>query len=456
MEKLALIMAAGEGTRMMSDTPKMLHQVCGQPMVEHVLRAVDPVCKQKIMIVGHGKERMMDAYHGRVDFVVQQPGGWGTGHAVRSAMSALVGKRGAVLVTAGDMPLVLPETFARLMSEVQQGASCAMLTDYVDNPVGYGRVVREGGRVVAIVEQKDLVGEQHEVKEINASVYCFDMEALAWALPQLSDDNKAHEYYLTDVIAILARAGHRITTVPVLEKAECMGINDRVQLAEAGAQMRKRIAARHMRAGVTLIDPAATYIEGDVVIGRDTVIYPGCVLEKGSVIGEHCTLLPNCRISQSTLGDGVKVESSVVLESSVDDGTTVGPFAYLRPGSKVGKKCRVGDFVEIKNSSLDDGTKVSHLTYVGDSDLGKRINIGCGVVFVNYDGKQKNRSSVDDDAFIGCNANLVSPVHIGKGAYIAAGSTITEDVPDEAFAIARERQTVKDDWVAKRKMEGKL
>ena len=456
MEKLALIMAAGEGTRMLSNLPKVLHAVCGQPIVEHVLRAVDSVCKQKVLIVGHGKERIMEACHGQADFVEQQPGGWGTGHAIRSAASMLEGKKGAVLITAGDMPLVLPETYARLMSEVEKGYAAAMLTDHVDNPTGYGRVVRENGKVCAIVEQKDLVGEHHNIKEMNASVYCFDIEALLWALPQLKNNNGAHEYYLTDVINILYKGGREITTVPVLEKSECCGINNRLQLAQAEREMRRRINARHMREGVTMIDPEATYIEPDVSIGRDTVVYPGCVLQKGTIIGENCLLLPNCRIMNSVVGDNVRIENSVLLDARVGDGSTVGPFAYIRPDTVVGEKCRVGDFVELKNSNIGDGTKISHLTYVGDSDVGEKVNLGCGVVFVNYDGKNKNRSSVGDGAFVGCNVNLVSPVNVGSDAYIAAGSTITEDVPDGAMAIARERQSIKEDWVSKRKMEGKL
>ncbi len=457
MDKLALILAAGEGTRMLSETPKVLHEICGKTILDHVLQAMDLVCEHKTVIVGHGKERIMDAYHGRVDFVVQKPDGKGTGYAVKSAESTLQGKKGVVLITVGDAPLVLPETFAKLVSEVEKGSVAALLSDTIDNPFGYGRVIRDKkGNVCAIVEQKDLQGDQHKVNEMNASVYAFDIEALLWALPQLNDRNAAHEYYLTDVISILYGAGKKIVSVPVLEKSECLGINDRVQLAQAAKAMRQRINNKAMRSGVTLIDPDNTYIEPDVVIGQDTVIYPGCVLQKGSVIGEKCTLLPNCRISGSALASEVTVENSVILDSTVGSKTTVGPFAYIRPGRAIGSNCRIGDFVEIKNSNVQDGSKVSHLTYVGDSDVGKRVNLGCGVVFVNYDGKKKTRSTVEDDAFIGCNVNIVSPVNIGKEAYIAAGSTITENVPEGALAIARERQINKLDWVSKKKMEENL
>ena len=450
-------MAAGEGTRMLSETPKVLHRICGKTILDHVLQAMDMVCEQKIVIVGHGKERIMDAYHGRVDFVIQQPGGKGTGYAVKSAEHMLKGKKGVVLVTVGDAPLVLPETFAKLANEVKKGSAAALLSDTIDNPFGYGRVIRDAkGNVCAIVEQKDLQGDQHKVNEMNASVYAFDIESLLWALPQLNNKNAAHEYYLTDVISLLHSAGKKIVSVPVLEKSECLGINDRLQLAQADKAMRMRINNKAMRSGVTLIDPDNTYIEPDVVIGQDTLIYPGCVLQKGSVIGEKCILLPNCRISGSTLAAEVTVENSVILDSEVGRKSTIGPFAYLRPGSRIGSECKIGDFVEIKNSNVQDDSKISHLAYVGDSDVGKRVNLGCGVVFVNYDGKNKTRSTVEDDAFIGCNVNIVSPVHVGKGDYIAAGSTITENVPEGALAIARERQMTKLDWVSNKKTEENL
>ncbi|MGI6172671.1 MAG: NTP transferase domain-containing protein [Christensenellales bacterium] len=328
MDKLALIMAAGEGTRMLSSRPKMLHKICGVAMVEYVLRALDPVCKEKYMIVGHGKERMMEHCHGQAQFVEQKPDGWGTGHAIRSCEHVLQGRHGQVIVTAGDMPLVLPETFARLMSEVERGAACAMLTDQKENPVGYGRVVRENGKVAAIVEQKELVGDQHLIKETNASVYCFDIDALLWALPKLGTNNNAHECYLTDAIGILYQGGHEVRTVPVLEKNEGMGINDRVQLAAADREMRMRINIRHMRAGVSIIDPEATYIQPDVTIGQDTVIFPNCSIEKGSSIDANCELR-ECRIVSSHIGANARLDRCVVTDAYVQPGERLGPFAVI-------------------------------------------------------------------------------------------------------------------------------
>ncbi len=346
MDKLALIMAAGEGTRMRSETPKVLHQICGLPMVEHVLRALGGVCSEQFLIVGHNKGKVIDAYRGKVQFIEQVPGGWGTGYAVQCAEGVLKGRQGVVLVTAGDMPLVRTETFARLAAEVESGKhAAALLTDQVDNPFGYGRVVRENGRVVGIVEQKDLAPDQLGIREINASVYAFNIEALLWALPQLDNKNSANEYYLTDVIGILTRGGYAVTTVPVLDKSECMGVNDRTQLAAADIEMRRRINAKHMREGVTMIDPDRIYIQPDVSIGRDTIIHPGCEIGAGSVVGERCVLRAGCQIAFSTVGDGcqignsliknatigsnVRMEHAVVRGAGVADGAVIRPFTVI-------------------------------------------------------------------------------------------------------------------------------
>ncbi|NLG25026.1 MAG: NTP transferase domain-containing protein [Clostridiales bacterium] len=340
MDRIALIMAAGEGVRMLSDTPKMLHNVCGMPMVEHVLRAVEPVCDRRVLIVGHGKRAMLDAMAGRAEFVEQAPGGWGTGHAVRSAAPLLDGLSGAAIVTAGDMPLVLPETFRRLLNRVEAGCAAALLYDTVEKPFGYGRVVRENGRVTGIVEQKDLKGDQHQIGEINASVYCFDIAALRWALPRLQNNNAAGEYYLTDVIAILAAAGHAVEAVPVAEQAECMGVNDRAQLAEAEGAMRRRINLRLMKEGVTLRDPDRTYVDAGARIGRETVIHPGCEIDGASTVGQGAVLYPGCRLVRSSVGDGAAVEQSLLADASVGAGASVRHSviegAAVAPGESVG------------------------------------------------------------------------------------------------------------------------
>jgi bifunctional UDP-N-acetylglucosamine pyrophosphorylase/glucosamine-1-phosphate N-acetyltransferase len=458
MDQTAIILAAGEGTRMKSKVHKVLHPLCGRALVDYPLRAAAALGVEKtVVVVGHAADSVRAHLAGRAVFAVQDPAtGWGTGHAVMSAREHLEGRKGLVYILAGDMPLLEGEDLMGLKAAVEAGAAGAMLTARAEDPAGYGRVLRDGtGAVRAIVEDRDCDPAQRAVKEVNAAIYCFRVEKLLAALPRLKNENSQGEYYLTDVVGILRGDGERVVPVEI-PMERCMGVNDRAQLAQAARAMRRRINNRLMRAGVTLIDPEATYIDDTVVIGQDTTVYPGCTLMGETVIGEGCTLYPNCRMENARVGDGTTVESSVLLNCAVGSATTVGPNAYLRPQTRVGDHCRIGDFVEIKNSVIGNGTKVSHLTYVGDADLGERINLGCGVVFSNYDGKKKYRADVGDDAFIGCNVNLVAPVHVEAGAYIAAGSTITKDVPAGALAIARSRQANLNGWVAARKAEGKL
>lgn len=457
MKTTAIILAAGEGTRMKSGLHKVLHKLCGQEMVDYALHAAEEAgVERPVVVVGHAAEAVREHLKDRAAFALQdKTTGWGTGHAVLSARDFLP-QEGLIYVLAGDMPLLTGEDLLSLARPVEQGAAAALLTAALPDPTGYGRVLRDAdGMVARIVEQKDCTKEEAAVREVNASVYCFRASALLYALPRITNDNAQKEYYLTDTVAILRAAGERVAAVETAAE-HCMGVNDRVQLAQCEAVLRRRINEGHLRAGVTMIDPERTYIEAGVEIGRDTVIYPGCVLQGKTRVGENCTLLPNCRLCGAVVGDNVTVESSVLLQCEVGEGTSVGPNAYLRPGTHVGAHCRIGDFVEIKNSVIGDGTKVSHLTYVGDADLGKRINLGCGVVFSNYDGKHKYRCTVGDDAFIGCNVNLVAPVAVAAGAYVAAGSTITKDVPEEALAIARSRQANLKGWAAARRAEGKL
>lgn len=457
MESTAIILAAGEGTRMKSSLHKVLHKLCGVEMVDYALAAARAAgVERPVVVVGHAAEAVREHLAGRADFALQDKStGWGTGHAVMSAQAHLQGE-GKVYILAGDMPLLTGEDLLALGRAVDAGAAGAMLTAVLADPTGYGRVLRDAqGTVERIVEQKDCTPAQAQVREVNASVYCFRIPALLSALPRLKNDNAQGEYYLTDVVAILRGDGERIAAVETAAE-HCMGVNDRVQLAQAEAALRRRINEALMRGGVTMIDPERTYVDAGVKIGRDTVVYPGCVLQGATRVGEGCTLLPNCRLLDAVVGDKATVESSVLLSCAVGAGTTVGPNAYLRPGTRVGAHCRIGDFVEIKNSTIGDGTKVSHLTYVGDADLGEGINLGCGVIFSNYDGKSKHRCTVGDRAFIGCNVNLVAPVAVGEDAYVAAGSTVTKDVPAGALSIARSRQANLAGWVAARKAEGKL
>lgn len=459
MEKLAIIMAAGHAVRMHSDTTTVLHPLMGKVVLRHVVDGLHPVCDQQVLVLGDSAKEVLDVVGEGFPYCIQDfASGKGTAKAVMAAASFLDGKTGKVIITAGDMPCVSPDSYQALMDAVD-GNSCkaALLYTDMDDPASYGRVIFDKDHYVAeIVEKAELTLVQGNVLFVNASIYCFDIQTLLNTLPKITNQNNKGEYYLTDAIGILAKEGEQVAAVLAKCPEECLGINTRNDLAKATAYLREEINDFHMDNGVTLIDPKATYIESGVEIGQDTVIYPGCFLQQGTKIGSHCMLLPNSRMQGAVVGDYVTIENSVLLQCTIGDYTTVGPFAYVRPNTCVGDHCRIGDFVELKNSTIGSKTKVSHLTYVGDSDLGKDINLGCGVVFVNYDGKNKQRSTVEDGAFIGCNTNLVAPVHVGKEAYIAAGATVTEDIPAGAMHIARARGTTKEGWVDKRRESGKL
>ncbi|MDD4796462.1 MAG: bifunctional UDP-N-acetylglucosamine diphosphorylase/glucosamine-1-phosphate N-acetyltransferase GlmU [Eubacteriales bacterium] len=450
MKTRVICLAAGEGKRMKSSLPKVLHPLCGLPMVQWALAAVESVDAQPILVVGHGRDEVMQTVGDAAQYAVQARQ-LGTGHAVMTARDYLDDTVDCVLVTAADMPLLTAQTIRRLCAAMDGDADAAVLTAVLDDAFGYGRILRDdAGHITGIVEQRDATEAQRTICEINTAVYIFKRERLLDALDHLTCDNDQNEYYLTDAIGYLAEKGGKIAGVTA-DAGEAMGVNDRVQLSQAAAVLRRRINEEHMRAGVTLIGPEQTYIDYGVTIGPDTVVWPNNHLTGGTVIGKNCLLLPGSRIVASRVGDRVTIESSVLTQASVGDDTTVGPFAYMRPHSVAGARVKIGDFVEIKNANIGDDTKISHLTYVGDADVGRRVNLGCGVVFVNYDGKHKYRSVVDDDAFIGCNTNLVAPVHVGSGAFTAAGSTITQDVPADALAIARSRQVNKEGWVSPKK-----
>lgn len=450
MNKLkVIILAAGEGKRMKSKLPKVLHKVQGKTMVEHVIDTAEGCGAEDIcVVVGHGAEQVKEALKDRrVSFALQEKQ-LGTGHAVMQA-GDFIDEDSDILVLYGDTPLITPATIEKLLDfHRSENNSISIISALIDDPAGYGRIIRDkNGSFLKNVEHKDATEEERLVKEVNSGIYCFKGSALKKGLSLLKNDNAQGEYYLPDTLEIILKDGGRVNAMTVADAGEFAGVNSRVQLAQAEVAMRKRINLKHMENGVTMIDPENTYIESDVVIGMDTVLLPGCVLEGKTVIGENCTVGPNSRLTNMKLGNGVKFQYSTGLDSSVDDGTTVGPYAYIRPDCSIGKNVRIGDFVEVKNSNVGDGTKVSHLTYIGDTDAGERINFGCGTVTVNYDGKKKFRTVIGDDVFIGCNTNLVAPVKVGDGSYIAAGSTITEDVPENCLAIARERQTNKSGWV---------
>ncbi len=447
-----IILAAGHGKRMKSDNSKVINRVCGKEMINHVLdTALGAGCNDATVVVGHRKDQVIRAVSDRAATVVQEQQ-LGTGHAVMQAAGSIE-KSENVLILPGDTPLITAETLASVISRhIRDDNGATVITARVDDPSGYGRIVRRAdGTVEKIVEHKDASDAEKAINEINSGMYCFRSEFLLGALKKITADNAQGEYYLTDVFEILRNEGVRIGAFEIENSEEILGVNDRVQLSEAEKIMRARINRRHMLGGVTLIDPDSTYIGTDVQIGMDTVIYPGTIIEGKTVIGDNVLVGQNCRLVNAEIADGVDIWTSTIIDSSVDEGTHVGPYAYIRPGTSVGKNCKVGDFVELKKASIGDGTKLSHLTYVGDANVGKNCNFGCGTVVVNYDGKKKYQTIIGDNAFIGCNSNLVSPVTVNDGAYIAAGSTITDDVPENVLAIARARQVIKEHWGDRRK-----
>lgn len=451
MYKCALILAAGQGKRIKSDLPKVLHKVCGKEMVNHV---IDTLRKGQVedinVIVGKGAELVKNNTSSRnVSYSLQEEQ-LGTGHAVKCSIDFLKDKKGTVAIFNGDAPLIKEETIEKLFdAHKQSGNSVTILTSILDNASGYGRIIREGNEVLKIVEHKDCNEEELKVKEINSGMYCFEIEKLVECLGRLSNNNSQGEYYLTDVIGMLKEKGEKVGAL-IIDHEETLGVNSRVQLAEVEAILRKRINDKHLENGITIIDPMTTYIGIDVEIGQDTIIYPGNVIEGNTVIGKGCMLYPNSRVNNSVIGDRVEIQSSVILESKVGSDTTVGPFAYIRPQSVIGNNVRVGDFVEIKKSIIGNNTKVSHLTYVGDAEVGENCNFGCGTVTVNYDGKNKNKTIIGNNSFIGCNTNLISPVKVEDNTYIAAGSTITCDVKSGELAVARAKQRNIEGWVDKR------
>ncbi len=453
----AVVLAAGQGTRMKSKLYKVLHPVCGKPMVQHVVDTLASMrVEDVIVVVGHGADAVRSTLGERVTYALQKEQ-LGTAHAVQQAVPFLQAKEGTTFILYGDVPLLSEETITALLRyHEEQQAAATVLTAVVPDPTGYGRIVRsETGEVMRIVEHKDATPSERAIREINTGIYCFDNQKLLKALAQVKNDNAQGEYYVTDCIGILRQAGEKVAAFEAVDPDETMGVNDRAQLAEAEAYMRRRIAVRHMKNGVTIVDPASTYIEADVVIGADTVIQPGTFLRAGTTIGADCVIGPQADLTNVQVADRVTISYSVMVDARVEADSTVGPFAYVRPGTEIGPNVKIGDFVELKNAKIGKGTKVPHLSYVGDAEIGEGVNIGCGTITVNYDGAVKHKTVVMDGSFIGCNTNLVAPVTVGQNAYVAAGSTITQDVPDEALAIARERQVNKPGYANKLPRKGK-
>lgn len=445
----ALVLAAGKGTRMKSRLPKVLHKVGGKAMVERVLDTVNAVgVDRSVVIVGFGGEEVRAYLGDRCEYVTQAEQK-GTGHAVREAKPVLGDFDGTIVLMCGDTPLVTEDTIKALLNEhATTGAAATVLTAHMENPTGYGRIIRdEEGKVLRIVEQKDGTPDELAVQEINTGMYAFDSQKLWPCLAQLSDDNAQGELYITDVVGILVNAGERVSAYMTMDEDESLGVNSRVQLAEAERILRNRKLRELMDAGVTIIDPATTYVAPEVVVGSDTILHPGTILEGNTVIGKECEIGPHTRFTNVKVGDNNVIHFTYAHDCEIKNGTDIGPYVHLRPNTVIGDKVHIGNFVEVKNSIVGEGTKFPHLSYIGDSDVGGGVNIGCGTITVNYDGKIKHRTRIDDGAFVGCNTNLVAPVHVGSYSYIGAGSTITKDVPDKALAVGRARQMIKENWV---------
>lgn len=412
---MAIVMAAGKGTRMKSKKSKLVQKIYGKEVVKRAVENAEKAgIKDIVAVVGYMKEEVMAVLGDSVKYAKQEEM-LGTGHAVMQAKEYLRGKKGKVLVLNGDVPLIRPETLNKLIEKsIENKEYVTLLTAIYDNPTGYGRIVRdEGGNISAIVEEKDTTEEQKEIKEINAGIYCFDIEELLAALEKIQPNNAQGEYYLTDVIQIMNEKGLKTGAVIVEDNTEILGINDRIQLEMLTKVLQMRINTEHMKKGVTIEDVNNTYIYDDVEIGMDTVIHPNTTIKSGVVIGEDCE---------------------------------IGPNAYIREGCKLANKVKIGSFVEIKKAIIGEGSKVPHLSYMGDCEIGEHCNIGCGTITCNYDGLHKSKTIIGNHSFIGSNTNLVAPVTLGDETFVAAGSTITEDVPAYALAIARERQTNKEEW----------
>jgi bifunctional UDP-N-acetylglucosamine pyrophosphorylase/glucosamine-1-phosphate N-acetyltransferase len=445
----AIILAAGKGTRMKSDLPKGLHPIMGLPIVEWIVRAVRESGVSKIVVViGHGADRMQESLaHLGVEFAFQTEQ-LGTGHATLQAQARLSGHKGPILILPGDTPLLTAAEISKLVdAHLSTEASATMLTTIVNDPTGYGRVIRDGsGSVAGIVEDKDATPEQSTVCEVNPAMYVFNSEPLWSILPSLSNRNAQGEYYLTDMIGALIAAGHHVAAVAATEPECVAGINDRWQLAELSAVLRKRILRRHAMAGVAIADPDLCWIGPDVELAEDVVIEPGTILIGKTQVGRGSVLGPNSRVSDSIIGSDCTVLMSHLNSAILEDGVRCGPFANLRPGTILRKGVRIGNFVEVKNAEIGAGTSASHLSYLGDATVGAHANIGAGTITCNYDGFEKHRTIIGDGAFIGSNSTLIAPLEIGKGAMIAAGSTINRNVAADALGIGRKEQEVREEW----------
>ncbi len=455
-----VILAAGEGTRMRSDTPKLLHQVAGRPIIQHVVSAARELGAASIVLVVPPEHDLLRASvdDGTLRFAVQEPAR-GTGDAAAYGLAATFpgdDHHGLVLVINGDCPAIRAQTLRAMISSHNTAAG-TFLTVSLDDPTGYGRILRSpAGALERIVEEADADDEERELREVNAGIYLFEAAALCNALAALRPDNSQGELYLTDTLAVVSAQGGDVALFHHRDADEVHGVNTRAELARAEAILRRRKLEELMEAGVTMRNPEAVLADADVIVGNDTVLYPGVSLEAGSVVGSRCTIYPNVRVRDSEIGDDVVVYDGSVLENAVvERGANVGPYARLRPGAHICEGAKVGNFVEVKKARLGPGSKASHLSYLGDAEIGADVNVGAGTITCNYDGVNKHQTLIADGAFIGSNTAIVAPVRIGRGAYVGAGSTITKDVPDDSLGIARGKQVVREGWAKRAKAVGR-
>ncbi|HUE88622.1 MAG TPA: bifunctional UDP-N-acetylglucosamine diphosphorylase/glucosamine-1-phosphate N-acetyltransferase GlmU [Vicinamibacterales bacterium] len=454
-----VVLAAGKGTRMKSDLPKVLHRIAGKTLIDRVLDTAQALQPASVsLVVGHAADQVRAHLSSRagVAFALQEPQ-LGTGHALLQTEPLLRGRTGTLILLSGDVPLLTAESLQGLVATHQEaGAATTVLTAKLERSYGYGRVVRANGRITRIVEERDATTAQREIKEINSGIYAFALEPLFDALGAISSENVQGEYYLPDLVAIYRRQKRGVATFTIANAVEIRGINSRTELAEVSKMVRQQKNEELMAAGVTLIDPATTYIDSDVEIGQDTVIHPCVFIEQGTTIGAACEVHAGSRIVNSKIGNRVLIRNhTVIADATVADEAILGPFAHLRPGVTLGEKARVGNFVELKKTVLGAGSKANHLAYLGDATIGNNVNVGAGTIICNYDGTAKHQTVVEDGAFVGSNSTLVAPVTVGRGAYVAAASAVTEDVPAGALGIARGRQENKPGWVEKRKNSSK-
>lgn len=451
MDVCAVVMAAGEGKRMNTNHSKVVQRAAGKPLISWVAKALRGVgAKEQVYIVGHRQEEVREILGEDVAFVLQEKQ-LGTGHAVMQAAPFLEGRNGCTIVLPGDAPMITTETLRAAIDMFERSEyGAVVISAEAPDPAGYGRVIRDKeGNVVKIVEHRDATEEEKQVKEINSSIYCYRTPLLLSALGRIDARNSQKEYYLTDTIEILIHDGHKVG-VYMAPFDETRGVNDRAELQEVGKLLNKQICTFHMMNGVQIIDSNTTWIDDQVQIGRDSIILPGTILRGNTVIGEECIIGERTRIEDSCVGDGTTVENSLARSCEIGKNCRIGPYSHIRPDTVLKDNVTVGAFVEVKNSTIGDYSRARHLTYIGDAQVGKNVNFGCGTVTCNYDGLDKSACIIKDNVFIGGNSNLISPVTLHENSYIAAGSTITEDVPELSLAIARSQQLVKENWVVKK------